>query len=349
MAVLPSLSATKEFPSDEFVQRLLQERLRQKQGVGLIVGLLDHRGTRFLAAGTSGNRARSAVDEHTLFELGSITKIFTAAALADAVARGTVSLDDPLAKFLTLPPDGIGDLTLQELITHTSGLPRLPSGFTWLLNLLRSPRNPYANYSQHDLQVHLATLRRKKLARGAFLYSNLAAGLLGDILAVRQKTDYASLIAQRVTNPLHMSRTYLHLPPAEQPFLAQPHARSLCPTSVWTMAALSGAGGMLSCMHDMLLFASAALAGTPPLFPSMLQSFASTGREGHNVGLGWMLRTSAAYQVAWHNGGTGGSRSLLALELNTGRAVVLLSNTAHSVDPLLSHLLVGPTLSRDFF
>jgi CubicO group peptidase (beta-lactamase class C family) len=349
MPVLPSLAATKEFPSDEFVQRLLQDRLRQKQGVGLIVGLVDHRGPRFLAAGASGNPARSAVDEHTLFELGSITKILTAAALADAVARGSVSLDDPLAKFLTLPPDGIGDLTLKELITHTSGLPRLPSGFTWLSNLLRYPRNPYANYSQHDLQVHLVTLRGKTLRRGTFLYSNLAAGLLGDILAARQKTDYAGLIAQRVTHPLHMSRTYLHIPPAEQPFLAQPHTRSLRPTSVWTMAALSGAGGILSCMHDMLLFASAALAGTRPLFPSMLQPLANTGREGHRVGLGWMLRTSAAYHVAWHNGGTGGSRSFFALELNTGRAVVILSNTAHPVDHLASHLLVGPTLSRDFF
>jgi len=338
-----------EPPSSEAIQALLEDRLRQKLAVGLIVGLIDPQGNRTVAAGTSGNPARPVVDEQTLFEIGSITKLFTAAALADAVARGKVTLDDPLAKFLPLPPDGIGDRTLKELATHTSGLRRLPSDFTWSLNLLRHRRDPYAHYTEHDLQVHLVTLKGKSFPRGAFLYSNLGAGILGNILASNEKTGYAGLISTRVTGPLQMSRTYLNLPQSEQAFLAQPHTKSLYPTPVWTMAALAGAGGLLSSMQDMLRFASAALAATSPLAVSMFEPRASRGRQGHSVGLGWMLRDSDTYQAAWHNGGTGGSRSFLGLELTTHRAVIVLSNTSNSVDQLGAQLLLGPTLAQNFF
>jgi serine-type D-Ala-D-Ala carboxypeptidase/endopeptidase len=336
-------------PSNDAVQALLHKRIRQKKAVGLVVGLVDASGSRFITAGASGNSARPHVDEQTLFELGSITKLFTAAALADAVARDTVTLDHPLSKFLPLPPDGIGDRTLRELATHTSGLPRLPSGFAWWSNLLLHPRNPYANYSQQDLETYLVTLKGKAFPRGGFLYSNLGAGILGGVLATRAKTDYAGLIAKRVTQPLGMFRTVLQIPPREEPFVAQPHTASLRPTPVWTMASLAGAGGLLSCMHGMLLFASAALAGTPPLYPSMLQPLAKAGTSGREVGLGWMLRTSDLYCVAWHNGGTGGSRSFLGLDLKNHRAVIVLSNTANSVDQLAADLLLGPDHSANFF
>jgi len=349
MSTSPTRPITEDFSSDEAVQRLLKERLRQKLAVGLIVGLIGPQGSRTLAAGASANSARPQVDENTLFEIGSITKLFTAAALADAASRAKVSLDDPLAKFLPLPPDGIGDRTLKELATHTSGLSRLPSGFAWWSNLLRHPRNPYAHYTEHDLQVHLVTLQGKAFPRGGFLYSNMGAGILGNILAAREKMDYAGLIAKRVTGPLQMTRTFLNVPDSEQSFLAQPHTKSLRPTPVWTMSALAGAGGLISCMQDMVRFASAALAETPPLTASMFQPMASSGRSGHSVGLGWMLQTSDAYQVAWHNGGTGGSRSFLALEFTTRRAVVVLSNTPNSLDQLGAQLLLGPALAQNFF
>jgi serine-type D-Ala-D-Ala carboxypeptidase/endopeptidase len=338
-----------DLPSNDAVLALLHERIRQKKSIAIIVGLTDQNGARFIPAGETRNPARQEVDDQTLFELGSLTKLFTAAALVAAIARGVVALDDPLSKFLPLPPDGIGDRTLKELVTHTSGLPRLPSGFSWWSNLLLHPRNPYGNYSQRDLETYLVTLKRQSFPRGAFLYSNLGAGILARVLAAREKTDYAGLIAQQVTKPLGMSRTYMQIPPHEQAFVAQPYTASLRPTPVWTMASLAGAGGLLSSMHDMLLFASAALAATPPLQASMLQPLAKAGAPGREVSLGWMLRTSDAYRVAWHNGGTGGSRSFLGLDLDNHRAVMVLSNTANSVDQLGVRLLLGSDHAENFF
>lgn len=338
-----------EFPSNEAVQSLLNDRLRQKHAVGLIVGLLDRRDTRVISAGTTGNPARPEIDDRTLFEIASITKIFTAAALTDAVTRGTLSLEDPLSKFLSLPADGIGDRTLKELVTHTSGLPRLPSGFAWWWNLLRNPRDPYANYSRRDLDAHIQTRKGSSLPRGKFLYSNLGVGLLGNVLAKHENTDYAGLIAQRVTMPLQMSHTFLQIPQAAESFLAQPHTRFLRPTPIWNMPSLPGAGGLRSSMQDMLLFASAALSATPPLFPSMIQPLAKADGTDRSVGLGWMLRTSPEYQVAWHNGGTFGSRSFLGLEFKTGRAIIALANTPHSLDQFGASLLLGPNLSAGFF
>jgi serine-type D-Ala-D-Ala carboxypeptidase/endopeptidase len=344
LPVPPSSPSVQEFPPDDDVRQLLQKRIDQKHAIGLIVGLLDSQGPRFVAAGTSGNLARPLIDELTLFEIGSLTKIFTAAALADAVTRGNVSLDDPISKFLPLPATGIGDRTLKEFVTHTTGLPRLPSGFAWWWNLLRHPRDPYAHYSQRDLYAYLARLDAAKLPRGKFLYSNLGAGLLGDALAASQNSSYADLIARHVTAPLHMSRTYLDIPPLEQSFVAQPHNKYLRPTNLWTMSTFSGAGGLRSCMRDMLL-----LASTPPFRASMFQPLAPAGGPDRNVGLGWMLRHSDSYQVAWHNGGTGGSRSFLGRELQTRRAVVILSNTCHSVDQLAARLLLGQALAANFF
>jgi serine-type D-Ala-D-Ala carboxypeptidase/endopeptidase len=336
-------------PTNDTVLHLLEDRIREKKAVGMIVGLIDSDGPRFIASGTSGGPARPEVDELTLFELGSITKLFTAAALSDVVTHALVTLDDPLSKFLVLPPDGIGDRTLEELATHTSGLSRLPSGFAWWSNLLLHPRNPYANYSLQDLKAYLVTLKGKAFPRGAFRYSNLGAALLANALATRCKTDYGGLIAKRVVQPLGMARTFLQVPPHEETFVAQPHTTALRATPVWTMGSLAGAGGLLSSMHDMLFFASAALTGTPPLHASMLRPLARAGASGREVGLGWMLRISDLYRVAWHNGGTGGSRSFLGLDLNNRRAVVVLSNTANSVDQLAVELLLGANHSSNFF
>jgi serine-type D-Ala-D-Ala carboxypeptidase/endopeptidase len=334
-----------EFPPDDEVRQLLQKRIDQKLAIGLIVGLLDSRGPRFVSAGTSANPARPQIDELTLFEIGSLTKIFTAAALADAVAHGSVSLDDRICKFLPLPENGVGNRTLKEFVTHTTGLPRLPAGFAWWWNLLRHPRDPYANYSQRDLYAYLANLNAAKLPRGKFLYSNLGAGLLGDALAVSENTDYANLIARHVTTPLHIERAYLDIPRSEQSRVAQPHNLYLRPTNLWTMSTFPGAGGLRSCMQDLFVLATAALTCTPPFHSSMFQP---SGPD-RNVGLGWMLRHSAAYQVAWHNGGTGGSRSFLGLELQKRRAIVILSNTSHSVDQLAIRLLLGDSLAAHFF
>jgi serine-type D-Ala-D-Ala carboxypeptidase/endopeptidase len=341
--------ALPEFPCKEAIQGLLNDRLRQKHAVGLIVGLLDSHGTRVISTGTTGNPARPEIDERTLFEIASVTKIFTAAALADAVERGSLSLDDPVSKFLNLPAGGVGDRTLKELVTHTSGLPRLPSGLTWWWNLLRHPRDPYANYSHRDLDAYIKTLKGSSLPAGKFRYSSLGAGVLGNVLAAAENTDYAGLIAQRITIPLQMFRTFLHIPPAEQPFVAQPHRKSLRPTPIWTMTSLPGAGGLLSSMQDMLRFVSAALSATPPLFPSMLQPLAKADGTDRSVGLGWMLRGTPEYQVAWHNGGTFGSRSFVGLEFTTGRAIVALGNASHSLDQLGASLLLGPAFSASFF
>ncbi len=337
-----------EFPPDEVIHSLLQQRLRQKQAVGLIVGLVDSHRTRFVSAGTTGNPAHPAIDEQALFEIGSITKLFTAAALADAIATGSVALDDPLAKFLPLPPDGIGDRTLKELVTHTSGLPRLPSGFTWWSNLLRHLSDPYANYSRRDLEAYVKALNGRSLPRGKFRYSNLAVGILGNVLAARENTDYAGLITQRVSKPLGMSRTYLNIPQSEQAFIAQPHSKSRRPTPLWTMTPIPGAGALRSSMQDMLQFASGALTNTPPLTASIFQPLAQAARPSQSVGIGWMLETAPAYQLAWHNGGTGGSRSFLGLELKSRRAVVLLGSTPHSLDHLGVRLLLGHDPSTSF-
>ena len=140
-----------KIPTDAEIAALLAERIdNEHQGVGAVVGIVDGHGRRVVVYGKSDADNARPLDGDTEFEIGSITKVFTALMLADMAAKGEVKLDDPIAKYL--PPGVTGPtkdgkaITLLDLATHTSGLPRMPSNFA-----PKDPANPYADYSQDQL------------------------------------------------------------------------------------------------------------------------------------------------------------------------------------------------------
>src|SRR5262245_32121737 len=146
LVALVAAIALSVIPNDE-VRRILADRIdAQKQGVGMGVGILEPGDRRVVAYGKLDSGDARTLDGNTVFEIGSITKVFTSLLLADMVRRGEVALDDPVSKYLPgnvrMPRRGGREITLQDLATHTSGLPRLPSPFT-----PKNPANPYADYS----------------------------------------------------------------------------------------------------------------------------------------------------------------------------------------------------------
>src|ERR1700752_999149 len=171
--------------TDDQVKSILQERIEYaKKSVGIVVGLVDEKGVRVISVGKPSLDGKQALDGNSIFEIGSVTKVFTATLLADMVERGEVKLSDPISKYLprtvkTPTRDG-KEITLLDLATQTSGLPRLPTNFA-----PKDPRNPYADYSVDQLYAFLSGYTLTRGIGEKYDYSNVGVGLLGHILALR--------------------------------------------------------------------------------------------------------------------------------------------------------------------
>jgi serine-type D-Ala-D-Ala carboxypeptidase/endopeptidase len=310
-----------------------------RRSVGVAVGVLREGQTWTLSTGTAGSGRPTPPAADTIFEIGSLTKVFTATLLGAMVDEGVVALDDPVQRYLpadvVLPVRG-RQITLADLATHTSGLPRLPHGF--LLRSVAHRRDPYAWFTVDELYAGLPATRLRREPGTRPRYSNLGFGLLGHVLALRAKTSYEQLVHDRICRPLGLTDTHVSVPAATLERFAQGHNRRGRRVEHWSLAALAGAGGLRSTVDDLLAFLRLQLGDGPPaLVPAAaLTHIVRTRHRRAALGLAWteapLLGTE--HELLFHNGGTGGFRSFAALAPAAHTAVVVLSNSARSVDAL---------------
>jgi serine-type D-Ala-D-Ala carboxypeptidase/endopeptidase len=333
--------------SDTEIRNILEERIdAQHQSVGIAVGVIEPAGTRVITYGSPGRADTRPLTGNSVFEIGSITKVFTSLLLADMVQRGEVALADPAARYLPpnagMPQYGGRSITLEDLSTHTSGLPRLPTNFAptdWA--------NPYADYSVELLYQFLSNYKLRRDIGAQYEYSNLGGGLLGHVLARRAGMEYEALVRTRILDPLHMSSTSVALSPDMQQRMAVGHNQKLERARNWDLATLAGAGALRSTANDMLIFLAAELGYTDtPLaaaMAAMLDVRRPSGIPGLEIGLAWHILTGKGdrREIVWHNGGTGGFRSFIGFDRKQRVGVVVLSNafTAGGVDDIGLHLL----------
>ena len=272
-----------------------------------------------------------------------MTKIFTATLLADMVGRGEVALEDPVAKYLSaevrVPQRGGKRITLLDLSTHTSGLPRLPSNLA-----PKDSNNPYADYSVGQLWEFLSGYELKRDIGAQFEYSNLGVGLLGQALARRAGMDYEALVRARITGPLKMKSTSIALSSEMKARMATGYSGTRQPVSNWDLPTLAGAGALRSDVNDMLTFVAGHVGmAESPLSPAMAAMTTLRRPAGQigEVALGWMVALRGGKEIFWHNGGTGGFRSFIGYDPKARVGVVLLSNmsTAEGVDDIGMHWL----------
>jgi D-alanyl-D-alanine-carboxypeptidase/D-alanyl-D-alanine-endopeptidase len=337
----PNIFQSLPVPSTDEIREILVERIdRQKRAVGIVVGVIEPAGRRVVAYGSLANGDPRTLDGDTIFEIGSISKVFTSLVLADMVNRKEVNLEDPAAKYLPenvkMPERNGKSITLLDLSTHTSGLPRLPSNLK-----LKDPHNPYADYGVDDLYQFLSSYTLPRDPGSEVEYSNLGAGLLGHLLAYRAGTDYESLIGSRITGPLSMPDTGITLSSSMERRMATGHSAMLAPVADWDLPTLAGAGALRSSANDMLTFLEAFLGyRESPLataMKAMLEVRRPVGKTKFEVGLGWNILGASA----WHDGGTGGFRSFVAYDPKERIGVVVMSNTftLSGVDDIALHLL----------
>lgn len=330
-ALLPSL-----FPvhagSPQAVPTRVAATARQLADAGiapaLVVAMVDD--GRVSIAGYGKLPDGRPPDANTVFEIGSVTKTFTALLLVRQVRQGEAALDTPVASWLPgwkIPSRDGKPITLGLLAEQYSGLPRVP------VNLdAASLADPYARYDSRQLRAFLASYALPRDPGAKYEYSNVGIGLLGYALATHAGLGYGALLKRDVLQPLGMDSTGVELTPALRARLAPGHGITGQPAGHWQwLDALAGAGAVLSDGHDMLRYleANMGLAATPLTAAMKLaqQPRRDVGPLGR-IGLAWMTTPTPDGPVVWHNGETGGYSSFVGFTADGRHGVVLLTNSA---------------------
>ncbi len=316
---------------------LVENRIADGLSVGYIEG--DHFGIVHLG---SSNQTKEKANYSTVYELGSISKVFTSLLLADAVVRGEIDLnaaaDATNPAGIRLPSRDGRSIQWIDLSTHRSGLPRLPSNLP-----LTDLTNPYRDYDSKQAAAFLNQYELPRQPGKSQEYSNFGASVLGYLVAAKAGKTYEQLLRERIAEPLRMTDCTVTLTSDQTKRLATPHDKFGSATPPWTFSDLPGAGGVHATMRDMMRFAKAQLNPPAGKLGDAIELAWKQQRDadasGSAMGLGWMIAGDG--QTRWHNGQTGGSHAALFINREQKCAVVVLCNTAvtNEIDQLATQLI----------
>ncbi|MEM7660335.1 MAG: serine hydrolase domain-containing protein [Bacteroidota bacterium] len=317
--------------SQKMIQLAYQQVKNLPERTEFAIAVVEGPETRFLGLRKTALGVELIGNQQAVFEIGSITKVFTSHLMMEAIRRGVITdLDQPIQEVMECPMQEVAPITFRQLASHTGGLPRLPSN---LILSLASAQNPYAAYSAKDLEKYLACKLQLTSPPGtAYQYSNLGAGLLGYLLSNLQEQSYEHLLHSQILTPLGMSsttacRTHVSgrmVPPLNKAGVIGSH---------WDFQSLVGAGGIFSTSQDLAAYARFQIYAATHQLQEMTQPQFVVDRH-NEVGLGWHRKLgTAGSPLLWHNGGTGGFRSCMALLPEQELAVVVLSNVSALHNP----------------
>lgn len=329
--------------TDQLVDSLVQPYIQQSHTAGLTLAIIYNGKVSTYSYGTTHKAIANPPDPaQTIFEIGSVTKTFTALLLAKQVTDGQMALTDPISSYL---PDSIGPLSFEgepirlvNLANHTAGFPRLPDN---IFNGNVDPINPYLHYSSDPLFSYLQHYQPKQKAGLQFSYSNYGAGLLGTILERKTGLAFQDLIKRDITHPLNMHATFVQIPDDRKKELATGYNERGMETSPWELASLKGSGAISSTLMDMVSYTQAQLTGRPALAKAIALSHRPTFHSNsQDMALGWRIQQLGKQHYLHHAGGTGGFRSFVGFSKEKQVGIIILSNTAEEV------VMIGETLLR---
>jgi CubicO group peptidase (beta-lactamase class C family) len=292
--------------------------------------------------GVQKNEDNISPDENhrNLFEIGSITKVFTSTVLTSLVLDNQVGLNEEINPYFDFQFKDDRKLTFESLSNHTSGLPRLPENLD--LSIPSIDENPYKDYGEKELEVYLRELMDiKNEDLGIFEYSNLGVGLLGYTLGLSQKTSFQSLLQTEVFDKYGLNQSY-----TSSEHLGDRLIKGLdyegYDASNWEFGALFGGGGIISSTEDLSKFALAQF-NPENLDLALTRQPTIQLNENSAIGLGWHIELSKnKNNLYWHNGGTGGYSSCMVLNVDKKLGVIVLSNVSginETIDELSFELL----------
>ena len=347
LQVAPTL-AQEVFKYEQKIDALVSPYLENDKVNAVSIGVISNGRTWTKSFGRLNDDGSKVPDKNTIYEIGSISKVFTSLLLAEAVESGRLKLDDPISTVMTElskhNPTVGNSITFKHLSHHESGLPVMPDNLD-----PADPTNPFNGYDRKMLTDYMLSVKPTRQPNEAYEYSNLAVGLLGDLLARQNNVSYETLLKEKLTAPLKMADTGLVLTPEQLQLFATPHNAALLQDKAWDFDALAGCGAIRSTVHDMLLFAEASL--NPPDGPlkkpiELAWKQHKPSKNGqHAMGLGWMIALDGS--TRWHNGQTGGYQAMMLISRPMKCSVVLLCNTAGSGTDALAEQIIQTVMGID--
>jgi serine-type D-Ala-D-Ala carboxypeptidase/endopeptidase len=294
------------------VRNFILNQIVHKSKAAIVVGFVDPNGTSIFSFGNMSDHNNIRVNQNTLFNIGSITKTFTTLLLADMVKQGIVNLNDPIEKFLsanmTVPQFNGHKITLEDLATHTSGLPEWPSNI-WLNNTVGHFK---PNYDANQLYQALSNFKLTREPGSKFQYSSFGVGLLGQILSLKAGIPYEELVKDRILNVLGMNDTKITLSENEiKNKFPIGHMGGREINTVVIPAVLEGSGSFRSTAADMLKYVSANLGLIHTKLDDAMQLAhlithqaitANPMNYSEYVGMDWRIATNYGIEIISHSG-----------------------------------------------
>ncbi|MFX1537358.1 MAG: serine hydrolase domain-containing protein [Promethearchaeota archaeon] len=352
----------------EEIDNIVNSLFTHPKNTGLVVGIVKDDQISVFGYGKVKETLAEPPQGDTLFEIGSVTKVFTTALLSLLISEELLNLDDPVCNLMPELSNLPAEITLVRLATHTSGLPKMPSNIFW--TTLRKRRNPYAQYPITKLLEYLSKYKPKRKLTDQIQYSNLGVALLGHVLAEKMGTSYEQAVVSKICDKLDLSDTRITLTSEQKERLSIPHSANGKPSQNWDMPAFAGAGALRSTVNDMLKFLVAHLGRPQSTLTDAIQvchekrpgSFPPPGRLQkifsrlfrkrqefiqyfQGIALGWVIGRMGAegVQVYWHHGATGGYQAFIGFVKNTNKGIVILINRG----PRFSELVNGISLADE--
>lgn len=327
-------------PTDKLIELAVRPYIQKANTVGLSIGILKDGKITTYGYGETARGNKWLPTSNTIFEIGSITKTFTATLLAYYVNEGKVKLTDPVTKYL---PDSVAanpalkTVTLQSLSNHTSGLPRMPGNLDFSG---ADALNPYKSYNKQQLFAYLRTCKLGSQPGERYDYSNLGVGLLGTILSQISGKTFDQMVTDIICTPLTMQSTVQNLSAAKQANLVRVYNESGNLTPAWDFDVLAPCGALHSSVNDLLIYVKANMNPAADRLGKALElTHHITFTKDAKLGLAWHIIIVDGVEYYFHNGGTYGSSSFLAFNTQKNLAVVVLSNAAESTDAIGTDIL----------
>lgn len=325
----PALKTFAQIPMDS-IKAIIEREVANKRSKSIIVGIVDANGRYMVSAGIKSDKDPFAPDNNTMYELGSIGKLFTTLLLAEMSLKGELNYNDPVSKYLPqyvkVPSKNGKQITLLHLSTHRSGLGRMPYNLD-----PKDLENPTADYSAEQLYECISNTELNRDIDSKWSYSNIGYGLLGQALMRVSGKSFAALLKQKITTVLNMKNTMIELTPKAKKNIAAPYFLVSYPTKNWQSPGMAGAGAASSNMNDMLTFAAANVGLIKSdLWPAMELTHQKQGLKDGNDGfitMGWTIMHEGNTDILWKDGGTGGYRTFIGIDKKKKYGLIILSNT----------------------
>lgn len=324
LALLSSALASVADTATDFSIKVEAAAIALPKG-GIVIGETLRTGTVFSTAGRLEPDGVPA--EKRIFEIGSISKVFTGLLLAQDVVQKRLSLDATVSELVgesfKFADPRVGAITLRQLATHTSGLPRLADD----AEEGADPLDPYAHYDRKKLAAFLGRFQLPHDGPFPEVYSNLGAGLLGDLLSRLHGKTWEELVVERIARPLNMPDTVVTLTEEQKKRLAPAYSGSEM-VKPWTATSMAGAGALRSTAADMMVFGKAlAKPETTPMKEAI--ELLNSPQADDSIGLFVQItELKNGHRAQWMAGGTGGFRSWLSVRPHDHRIVVILINNS---------------------